>query len=213
MIRRLVGLLAVFAGASVALAQMPPSIKKPIEQARKNVNATNAQTAAVNAGAASAPVAAQKAAPAPAKAPAKPQAATKAPAKPPAAAARGAAPANPPAPDSSKVTFEREVFTYAPREIDPFASPIETGAIRPLVADLKVVGIIFDPAGRNSVAVMRDISTMQQYRAKPGQMLGRARVSQIRAQEVVLTIEEYGFSRQETLKLNAQQTQQTKGKP
>jgi len=81
------------------------------------------------------------------------------------------------------------------------------------VADLKVVGIILDPAGRNSVAVMRDVSTQQQYRAKPGQMLGRARVSQIRAQEVVLTIEEYGFSRQEILKLNAQQTQQTKGKP
>ena len=213
MIRRFVGLMVAFAGASVALAQMPPSIKKPIEQARKNVNATNAQTAAVNAGAKSAPVAAQKVAPAPVKAPAKPQSATEAPAKPQAAVAKAAVPAAPPAPDSNKITFEREVFTYVPREIDPFSSPIETGAIRPLVADLKVVGIIFDPAGRNSVAVMRDASTQQQYRAKLGQMLGRARVSQIRAQEVVLTIEEYGFSRQETLKLNAQQTQQTKGKP
>ena len=202
MIRRLVGLIAVFAGASVALAQMPPSIKKPIEQARKNVDATNAQTAAVNAGAKSVPAAALQAAPAPAKAPATPQAATKA-----------AAPAAQQAPDSNKITFEREVFTYVPREIDPFSSPIESGAIRPLVADLKVVGIIYDPAGRNSVAVMRDVSTQQQYRAKPGQMLGRARVSQIRPQEVVLTIEEYGFSRQETLKLNVSQTQQTKGKP
>lgn len=202
MIHRLVGLIAVFAGASVALAQMPPSIKKPIEQARKNVNATNAQTAAVNAGTKSVPAAAQKAAPAPAKAPAKPQ-----------TAAKATAPAASPEPDSNKITFEREVFTYVPREIDPFSSPIESGAIRPLVADLKVVGIIYDPAGRNSVAVMRDVSTQQQYRAKPGQMLGRARVSQIRPQEVVLTIEEYGFSRQEILKLNVQQTQQTKGKP
>ncbi|MBI5601686.1 MAG: hypothetical protein HY944_08995 [Gemmatimonadetes bacterium] len=159
----------------------------------------------MNAGATSAPVAAQKKAVdvSPIKGVAKPQA----------AAGKAAAPAPPPAPDSNKLTFEREVFTYVPREIDPFSSPIETGAIRPLVADLKVVGIILDPAGRNSVAVMRDVSTQQQYRAKPGQMLGRARVSQIRAQEVVLTIEEYGFSRQETLKLNAQQTQQTKGKP
>jgi len=202
MIRRFVGLVAAFASASVALAQMPPSINKPIEQARKNVNATNAQTAAVNAGAKSVPVAAQNAAPAPAKAPATPQVATKA-----------SAPAAQQAPDSNKITFEREVFTYVPREIDPFSSPIESGAIRPLVADLKVVGIIFDPAGRNSVAVMRDVSTQQQYRAKPGQMIGRARVSQIRPQEVVLTIEEYGFSRQETLKLNVLQTQQTKGKP
>jgi hypothetical protein len=210
MIRSFVGLLAAFAGASVALAQMPPSINKPIEQARKNVNATNAQTAAVNGGAKSAPAPAQKSAqksaqqiPGPITGVAKP--------RPPAAKAPTPAPSQ--ASDSNKVTFEREVFTYVPRETDPFSSPIETGAIRPLVADLKVVGIIFDPAGRNSVAVMRDISTQQQYRAKPGQMLGRARVSQIRAQEVVLTIEEYGFSRQETLKLNAQQTQQTKGKP
>lgn len=206
MIRRLVGLAATIAGASVALAQMPPSINKPIEQARKNVNATNAQTAAVNAGATSAPAAAQKAASAPVKAPAKAPATPQAAAKAPASTASQA-------PDSNKITFDREVFTYVPREIDPFSSPIESGAIRPLVADLKVVGIIFDPAGRNSVAVMRDISTQQQYRAKPGQMLGRARVSQIRPQEVVLTIEEYGFSRQETLKLNVQQTQQTKGKP
>jgi hypothetical protein len=222
MIRRLVGVIVAFAGASVASAQMPPNISKPIEQARKNVNATNAQTAAVNAGAKSAPSVAQKAAPAPAKvsaksqasASAKPQAAAaKAPAKPQAAVAKAAAPAAPQAPDSNKITFEREVFAYVAREIDPFSSPIESGAIRPLVADLKVVGIIFDPTGRNSVAVMRDVSTQQQYRAKPGQLLGRARVSQIRAQEVVLTIEEYGFSRQEILKLNAQQTQQTKGKP
>lgn len=203
MMRRLVGLLTVFVGASVALAQLPPSINKPIEQARKNVNATNAQTAAVNAAAKSAPAAVQLAALAPAKAPARPQA----------AAARAPAPAASPARDSTKITFEREVFTYVPREIDPFSSPMESGAIRPLVADLKVVGIIFDPTGRNSVAVMRDVSTQQQYRAKPGQRLGRARVSQIRPQEVVLTIEEYGFSRQETLKLNVQQTQQTKGKP
>lgn len=192
MIRRLVGLLAVFAGASVALAQMPPSINKPIEQARKSVDATNAQMAVVNAGATTAPVATQAATPAPAK---------------------PAAPAARQAQDPTKITFEREVFTYVPRGTDPFASPIESGAIRPLVADLKLVGIIFDPAGRNSVAVMRDISTQQQYRAKTGQKLGRARVVQISPQEVVLSIEEYGFSRQETLKLNTQQTQQTKGKP
>lgn len=205
MIRRLVGLITVFAGASVALAQMPPSINKPIEQARKNVSATNAQTAAVNAGA--------KATPAAAPQTVRVQAPIRAVAKPRPPAGKASASAASQASDSNTITFEREVFTYVPREIDPFSSPIESGAIRPLVADLKLVGIIFDPAGRNSVAVMRDVSTQQQYRAKPGQMLGRARVAQIRPQEVVLTIEEYGFSRQETLKLNVQQTQQTKGKP
>jgi hypothetical protein len=211
--RRVMCLVAVVAGASVASAQMPPSIKKPIEQARKNVAATNEQTAAVNSASAAKSQSAKAPAQTPvAKAPA--QASAKAPAKPQAAPAKSQAQASATAAkDSTKVTFDREVFTYVPREIDPFSSPIETGAIRPLVADLRVVGIIYDATGRNSVAVMRDVSTNDQHRAKVGQMLGRAKVSQIKPQEVVLTIEEYGFSRQEVLRLNVQQTQQTKGKP
>ncbi len=201
MSRRLIALVAVMAGASVASAQIPPSINKPIEQARKNVAATNAQTALASPDA----KARQGAKPA-AQTPAAKAPAAKAP------AAKAAAPA--PVKDSSKISFDREVFAYVSEgRRDPFASPIETGEIRPLVADLRLVGVIYDPAGRNSVAVMRDQSTGQQYRAKAGQMLGRARVSQVRPQEVVMTIEEYGFSRQEVLKLNVQQTQQTKGKP
>ena len=201
--RRVSLLVAIFAGASVASAQMPPSISKPIEQARKAAAATNAQTATIN----------QEPKPAPAQ-----------PAATPAPQAKGAAVAAKPgkpqaaAPlakdDTSKVTFYREVFAYVSAgRRDPFASPIETGEIRPLVADLRLTGIIFDATGRNSVAIMRDMSTQQQYRAKVGQLLGRARVTQIKPQEIALSIEEYGFSRLETLKLNTQQTQQTKGKP
>jgi len=193
MMRRLAVLATAFAGVSVASAQMPPSISKPIEQARKAADATNAHTAAVTQQPPAKPAAPQSSAKPAAKSSVK-------------SSAKGASVAA----DSSKITFEREVFTYVPREVDPFSSPIETGALRPLVADLKVVGIIYDPSGRNSVVVMRDMSTQQQYRARQGQLLGRARVAQIRPQEIVLSIEEYGFSRQETLKLN---TQQTKGKP
>ncbi|MHB8839342.1 MAG: hypothetical protein ACYC7F_10355 [Gemmatimonadaceae bacterium] len=205
MMRRLSVLVAVMAGVSVASAQMPPSINKPIEQAKKNVAATNAQTAVASPAVKQAP-GTKPAAQAPAR-----QAG--APAKGTAKAPASAAPSGP-AKDSNRISFDREVFAYVSEgRRDPFASPIETGEIRPLVSDLRLVGVIYDPAGRNSVAVMRDVSTAQQYRAKPGQMLGRARVSQIRPQEVVMTIEEYGFSRQEVLKLNVQQTQQTKGKP
>jgi hypothetical protein len=211
MIRRLVFSAAWLAGASVASAQMPPSISKPIEQARKAANATNAQTAVVNEQPQPAPVKVPLGAPPSAAKSAPPVAAKGTPFKPQAGTAMPAPIAGK---DSNKVTFEREVFAYVSAgRRDPFASPIETGEIRPLVADLKVVGIIFDPSGRNSVVVLRDMSTQQQYRAKPGQVLGRARVSQIKPQEVVLTIEEYGFSRQEILRLNTQQTQQTKGKP
>jgi hypothetical protein len=216
MMRRMIVAAALIVGASVASAQMPPSISKPIEQARKAANATNAQMAQVNQQAAPASIQQAKS-PAPAaKAPAPgkkaPVPGTKAPAPALKAPASEATPQQAKV-DSNKVTFEREVFTYVASEVDPFASPMETGAIRPLVSDLKVVGIIYDPTGHNSVAVMRDQSTTLQYRAKVGQVLGRAKVTQIKPQEVILSIEEYGFSRQTSLKLNVQQTQQTKGKP
>lgn len=185
--------LALLAAVQAALAQLPPSINKPIDLARKNVNATNAQSAAVTQAGKPTPAAKQV------------EAAPKG----------GAARASAPAKDSSKVTFEREVFAYlGSGRRDPFASPIETGEIRPLIQDLSVVSIIYDARGNRSVAVMRDASTLQQYSAKVGQVLGRARVSQIRPQEVVLTIDEYGFSRQEILRLNVPgMNQPFRGKP
>ena len=210
--RRLLPVLALLAAvAHHAAAQMPSSIKKPIEAARKNVNATNAQTAAAErAGGTRPPRPPWRRPPRPRRPRRLRQAAKPAAAgQQPQSAGRVTVPAAP-SEDSTKVTFEREVFTYDSGERrDPFASPFETGEIRPLIADLHVVGIIFDASGRNSVAVMRDVSTQIQYRVKVGQMLGRAKVSQIRPQEVVMTIEEYGFRRQELLKLSLPQTKRT----
>ncbi len=204
--RRLLSLaIAVLVAAPMAAAQMPPSITKPIEQARKAADATNAQMGGTTP--------AQKQAPAATVKSAQP---TPAPVKP--APGQGAqAPAAPKADvvqDSTHIAFDREVFAYVVGgRRDPFASPIETGEIRPLIADLRVTGIIFDARGRNSVAVMRDMSTQEQYRVKTGDRLGRARVAQIKPQEVVMTIDEYGFSRQEILKLAVQNSQQTKRSP
>lgn len=131
------------------------------------------------------------------------------------AQAPAAAPATPKvrefARDSAgRIVFERETFTYnrAGRR-DPFASLIATGDIRPLVEDLAVTGIIVDPAGRNSVALLKDVSTNQLYRARVGNVFGRVRVAAIRPREVVLAIDEFGFSRQETLTLNAPSRERT----
>lgn len=209
--RRLLSLVLVtvvaHAAARAAAAQMPPSISKPIEQAKKAADATNEQTRSMQ----------QQGAPAPAAKPAeRPAAAAPKPAQPAQAVQARAVPAPVKAApqDSGKITFDREVFAYVVGgRRDPFASPIETGEIRPLIADLRVTGIIFDPRGRNSVAVMRDMSTQEQYRVKTGNILGRARVAQIKPQEVVMTIDEYGFSRQEILKLAVQKSQQTKRTP
>ena len=100
------------------------------------------------------------------------------------------------------ITLLRESFSYnVEGRRDPFVSLIENGDLRPMISDLRLVTVIFDPAGR-SVAIMRDVSTQEQYRVKPGQTLGRMRVSRIAPKAVTFTIEEYGFSRQEVLALN-----------
>ena len=102
----------------------------------------------------------------------------------------------------SEVTLLRESFTYqAEGRRDPFISLIESGELRPMISDLRLVTVIYAPAGR-SVAVMRDVSTQEQYRVKSGQALGRMRVARIGPKSVTFTIEEYGFSRQEVLALN-----------
>ena len=65
---------------------------------------------------------------------------------------------------------------------DPFVSLMNTEELRPLLGDLKLVAIALDPTGRNSVAVLRDMSTKEQYRVKVGQEIGRMRVAAIHAE-------------------------------
>lgn len=108
-----------------------------------------------------------------------------------------------PARDSAhQVLINRETFDYdAGGRRDPFASLMNTSELRPLITDLKLVAVIYDPVGHNSVAVLRDLTSKEQYRVRVGQALGRMRVAAIREKEVVFTIEEFGYSRQEILNM------------
>jgi hypothetical protein len=109
-----------------------------------------------------------------------------------------------------EVSLVREVYSYDPGgRRDPFASLLRTGDLRPMLSDLRLVVILYDPTGRNSIAIMRDVSTKDQYRVKVGQTIGRMRVAQIQPKEVVFTIEEVGFSRQEPLALGDSSTART----
>lgn len=94
----------------------------------------------------------------------------------------------------------REIFAYdvAGRR-DPFYSLILTEDLRPLLSDLKLVGVLYDPSGRRSVAIFRDVQTNAQYRVQSGTALGRMRVAQIRPKGVIFTIDEFGLSRQDSL--------------
>ncbi|HEU4988300.1 MAG: hypothetical protein KGL93_05575 [Gemmatimonadota bacterium] len=95
----------------------------------------------------------------------------------------------------------RESFDYDREGArDPFVSLLNTSELRPVLADLHLIGILYDANGRRSVAIMRD-QTNQLYRATVGQTLGRMRVAQIKPRSVIFTIEEFGFNRQDSLVL------------
>jgi len=114
-----------------------------------------------------------------------------------------------PAPKAAtpELLINRETYSYpgAGRR-DPFVSLMNTEELRPLLGDLKLVAVALDPTGRNSVAVLRDMSTKEQYRVKVGQEIGRMRVAAIHAKDVVFGIEEFGYSRQESLAMTVDST-------
>jgi hypothetical protein len=104
------------------------------------------------------------------------------------------------------MTLLREVFAYEGGGRDPFMSLLKSGDVRPLISDLKLTTIVYD--GRfaaRSVAVLRDITNRRIYRVKTGDIVGRLKVTQIRPREVVFTVQEFGFERQETLSLAKQE--------
>jgi hypothetical protein len=110
------------------------------------------------------------------------------------------APAASPADTAPKVLINREVFQYdAADRRDPFVSLFTTSDLRPLLSDLKLVAVAYDPRGQNSVAVLRDATSKSHYRVKVGQTIGRMRVAAIQEKAVIFTIEEFGYSRQELL--------------
>jgi hypothetical protein len=103
-------------------------------------------------------------------------------------------------------SLQREVFAYEGGGRDPFMSLLKSGEVRPLISDLKLTTIVYD--GRyaaRSVAVLRDITNRRIYRVKMGDIVGRLKVTQIRPREIVFTVQEFGFERQETLSLTKQE--------
>jgi hypothetical protein len=105
--------------------------------------------------------------------------------------------------DSARQFVSRETYSYAGTgRRDPFVSLMNSEELRPLYQDLKLVAVAWDATGRNSVAVLRDVTSKMQYRVKVGQELGRMRVASISQKSVVFGIEEFGYSRQETLAMN-----------
>ena len=113
-----------------------------------------------------------------------------------------------PRPPDSTATPQlvREVFSYEGGGRDPFMSLLRSGDIRPLLSDLRLVGIYYDARyPTRSVAVLRDVTNNKVYRVKPGDIIGRLKTTTIRPREIVFTVQEFGFERQESLQLAKQE--------
>ena len=96
----------------------------------------------------------------------------------------------------------RETFDYdAEGRRDPFFPLLTTAELRPTVADLKLIGILYDPSGRRSVVTLRDMSTNTRYQVTTGTTLGRMKVVLIKPKAIFFSIEEFGLNRQDSLVL------------
>jgi hypothetical protein len=136
----------------------------------------------------------------------------------PAASAPPAAPpaAAPPAPQQARpdtgavagpsMELAREAFTYRGSGRDPFLSLLKSGDVRPLPEDVRVTGINFDPRyPQRSVATLQDTTAGRRYTVRVGDVIGRIRIVEIRATEVVAVVEEFGVDRQLVLSIRRRQ--------
>jgi hypothetical protein len=128
----------------------------------------------------------------------------------PAAAAAGAeaaqAPADSAPANTDSTDLQREVFSYRGAGRDPFLSLLRSADVRPLIGDLRVMGVTYDAAyPARSVAVLRDTAQRKRYAVRLGDELGRMKVTEIRDNAVVVTLDEFGVERQVVLSLRRRQ--------
>lgn len=104
-------------------------------------------------------------------------------------------------PTEGQTELMREVFSYRGSGRDPFLSLLQSSDIRPLIEDLRVTSIAYDPRyPAASIAVLRDTVANQAYSVRVGDELGRLRVAEIHPGEVVMIVTEFGSERQATLR-------------
>lgn len=100
----------------------------------------------------------------------------------------------------------RETFAYAGGPRDPFSSLLKGERLGPEFLDLQLVGVYQDlQYPSNSVAIVRDRVEDKRYKVRAGDQLGTLRVREIRAKDVVFTVQDFGYSRQEILSLRKQE--------
>lgn len=103
--------------------------------------------------------------------------------------------------------IERESYSYGRAgHRDPFVSLLGNDEPHPRPRDLKLVAIALDPAGRTSIAILRDLSNGVRYRVTQGDAVGRMRVVAIREKSVAVAIETSGGAVTHSFVFSAQPT-------
>ena len=103
----------------------------------------------------------------------------------------------------------REVFSYRSSGRDPFISLLRSGDVRPMLEDLRITSINYNPRYPSaSVAVLRDTLVNRRYTVRVGDEVGRLRIAQIRPTEVLVIIEEFGVEQQRVLRMRRRQEEQ-----
>ncbi len=110
----------------------------------------------------------------------------------------GQAPPGGPGSDTVDLVFEREVFVYPTfQRRNPFA-PLTGDEGGPRFEQLRLVGVLYSSDPRQSIAVLgvqgsgSGANAVRTYRVRTGESLGNARVVEIRPEQVVMSIDEFG---------------------
>ncbi|UCF18856.1 MAG: hypothetical protein JSU87_13115 [Gemmatimonadota bacterium] len=113
-----------------------------------------------------------------------------------------------PAAPEQDVIYQRERFVYpTDNRRNPFQSLLELEDAGPQFDDLDLAGVIFGGSA-GSVATLIDRATAKRYRIRRGDVIGSARVIEIRPDAVVFQVTEFGVTRSETLRIRKEEEEQ-----
>ncbi len=108
----------------------------------------------------------------------------------------------------SQEVYRREKFVYPTNNRrNPFTNLIEEDDTGPQFENLDLTGIIFGGSA-GSVASLIDRATDKRYRVRRGDLVGNARVVEIRPDAVVFQVTQFGVTRSETLRIRREEEEQ-----
>ena len=109
---------------------------------------------------------------------------------------------------SEQQVYRRETFVYpTDNRRNPFIDLAGEDASGPQFENLDLTGIIFG-GSVGSVASLIDRATEKRYRVRRGDIVGNARIVEIRPDEVVFQVTQFGVTRSETLRIRRPEEEQ-----